>query len=463
MNKFHINTKGVVGRCRAEAGDCPFGGEDNHFGSIAEARVGYEKRMKDEEFATVSRDGLVSASRTDAEYFNGVKRTVGGTEEHDGEDALIEDYDAVVGVSSGGSSSDFVFKPFGLQELNKLVKDSENILLMRDAVERGSDRTLQNLAKNPNVPSDLLVEAYGKTSSDKVREALSRNENFPVSAMSGADYAKLLAVTRHHVRRDSLLKSEDVNDEHLDAIIDPKYQASDNFPMVQVLLRNPNNKISVDKLVQVAERNRSAFEVGAAQISGRYPADRIKDLGDEMIYWGNVSNPNMDSKYLKGYAEWAVRKDKEAADNPDFVGARGSYIASMVAGREDASPEVLKYLADNDLALEQVYNHKNATEKVKVAAAAKSETVARMKKLDDLAGGDRKDITKMIQVDSVVEHPYGNRGYAVTKVKFDVDKVKHIGLTREDIMLLMESRGYNAGASYDEKTGEFKGAVDSSG
>lgn len=37
MVKWHVNSKGVPGICRAEKGKCPFGGEENHFDTEAEA------------------------------------------------------------------------------------------------------------------------------------------------------------------------------------------------------------------------------------------------------------------------------------------------------------------------------------------------------------------------------------------------------------------------------------------
>jgi len=37
MAKFHINSKGEPGACRATSGSCPFGGEENHYGSEADA------------------------------------------------------------------------------------------------------------------------------------------------------------------------------------------------------------------------------------------------------------------------------------------------------------------------------------------------------------------------------------------------------------------------------------------
>jgi len=59
MSKFHINTKdGTVGLCKATKGQCPFGGESEHYPSIVEAAKGYELMMNSETINTVSKNEM---------------------------------------------------------------------------------------------------------------------------------------------------------------------------------------------------------------------------------------------------------------------------------------------------------------------------------------------------------------------------------------------------------------------
>jgi hypothetical protein len=44
--KFHINTKGEPGRCHAQHGGCPFGGEDEHYATKEGASAAYERSMQ---------------------------------------------------------------------------------------------------------------------------------------------------------------------------------------------------------------------------------------------------------------------------------------------------------------------------------------------------------------------------------------------------------------------------------
>lgn len=48
MAKFHINSSGEAGNCRAEKGGCPFGGDDQHYATAAEASKAYESKMADQ-------------------------------------------------------------------------------------------------------------------------------------------------------------------------------------------------------------------------------------------------------------------------------------------------------------------------------------------------------------------------------------------------------------------------------
>lgn len=45
--KFHINGKGEPGRCSAQHGGCPFGGENEHYVTKEGASVAYERSMAD--------------------------------------------------------------------------------------------------------------------------------------------------------------------------------------------------------------------------------------------------------------------------------------------------------------------------------------------------------------------------------------------------------------------------------
>ena len=63
--KFHINKEtGMAGRCTAAAGNCPFGGEDEHYRSPIDARAAYEAKMAVEDDHMRGLEKEVTASGT---------------------------------------------------------------------------------------------------------------------------------------------------------------------------------------------------------------------------------------------------------------------------------------------------------------------------------------------------------------------------------------------------------------
>lgn len=60
MAKYHINGEGNPGLCSAAVGNCPFGGEANHYSSQANARKAFELSMASKELTKTTRKRLSS-------------------------------------------------------------------------------------------------------------------------------------------------------------------------------------------------------------------------------------------------------------------------------------------------------------------------------------------------------------------------------------------------------------------
>lgn len=68
MAKFHINPgTGNPGSCSAQAGNCPFGNDDEHYTSEEAARAAYEKQMDSESFSVVRDRDKVRAMKAIAQ------------------------------------------------------------------------------------------------------------------------------------------------------------------------------------------------------------------------------------------------------------------------------------------------------------------------------------------------------------------------------------------------------------
>jgi len=59
--KFHINDEGRVMPCNAQSGNCPFGGDDQHFDNFEEAQLAADKKN---ELLTKGDDDDYSSSET---------------------------------------------------------------------------------------------------------------------------------------------------------------------------------------------------------------------------------------------------------------------------------------------------------------------------------------------------------------------------------------------------------------
>lgn len=52
MSKYHVNENGEAGKCRAQSGNCPFGGASEHFDTVQDAQAAAEKKLEKEFGAT---------------------------------------------------------------------------------------------------------------------------------------------------------------------------------------------------------------------------------------------------------------------------------------------------------------------------------------------------------------------------------------------------------------------------
>jgi hypothetical protein len=396
MLKYHITKKGEPGVCYAKH-SCPLGSADEHFNSSREAATAYETKMTAE---------LIPQGKT--------KETL------------------------------------GKRELNQLARITSDNDLIKKALEEGSSQTYKALAKNPNVGMHHLVYAYNSTDDLAVHEELTKHPRFPVGKMTPDQwYRRLNDNVQYGSRYDYLRKDTHIGDEHIK--VWQENNGSGNvaaYSQLREIVRNPDNKLSQEKIVELAEANYTLM--GAAMDSNRYPADRIKDLPDNLVYWGNVyKNSNPD--YLDGYADWAIKNEG---------GYKSMDILQKVAGNENTSSATLEKIARSGYADREVYGNPNTSAKVKASLEARNPEVASMAKVDRLieAHGDLKN---KLTVKNDVNSPFGgNRGIRDTVIQLDPKKVKELGLTKTDIGVVFNSRVYNAGFSYDEESGIIKGSSD---
>ncbi len=231
MAKFHINSKGEPGKCRAFSDNCPFGGEEAHFKSEAQA------------YEAIAKENNGSFSKPERTT---VKR---------------RDWEEVAATST--DEKQLMAVALSLGELG------------------ASRKAAAALAKNPAATGEVLKEARSKASlalNDFVD--LELHPNYPLDAMTGEGaYKKVRSISPEELKE--LAKNDGVGDTLLRSISYVDGNDDGSRPLVEAALRNPHNKLSAVAISSaVSYGNRDAADAAAA--SGRWPNERDISGNDPM-------------------------------------------------------------------------------------------------------------------------------------------------------------------------------------
>lgn len=406
MAKFHINGKGEVLPCVASVRDCDFGDQEDHYTTKIEARKAYESQMA---------QNVIPDSENKANT--------------------------------------------PLRELNALAKITNDPEVIEEAIERGSDRTLRNLARNDNFyDAERLVRAYDNATTDETKAALVKNINFPVSKMSGEEYlAKASsAKTIRQISRE-MSRSNEVNDTHAKTL-----EGGKAFMLELAILRNKDNQLTTDGVANLAHN--SMFHLEAAIESGRYPANNIKELPREFINHGFVSKVK-DPKYIKGFTDWAV-VNTENKDSDITVSSTFNAIANNPNTGARELDTVSRFQSDDisgRSALLAIYHHPNTDAETRDYVFSKNvpeiNRTAKLEKLDKVIPGGVYN--EVFVSEKTNKTSFGN--IKQTVIQLDKDKVNRLRLDDQEVVTLMGRNNWNGGARYDSETGVFVGEVDTTG
>lgn len=401
MSKYHVNPKtGNAGPCSAEIGNCPFGGEENHYTSREGAQVAYE---------------MAQASNT---------------------------------------------LPDGLREMNskaKYVKDPKEI---DGLIASGSERTLGILSQNTNLTLEQQNAILDRATSAHVRASifLSKKDD-DYSKMRPEDAEDAFARRAkgrtygyyYEKKLFGFLYSKDLDDDIYD-----KLRNSDKIQDVAKSglfgLLDGDNKISNDKVRE--ELSKSAhwrlhpFNGNKALENGKLTKQDLLDAPDDFIngsFSATGPSPILSEKSIDTLAEVAVERGDER-------------LATMVARDARTSSKALSLLSDS--APEAVYLNPKTDAKTRqdIVDLHSNRPYIRMGELKKKMG--EEDFGKIVKSSSS-KSLNGSGTYSEKTIYYDLDLIKKHNLTRDDILYLSNSDSYNAGGSYDEATGTMKLRLDS--
>lgn len=377
-NQFHVNPAGEPGPCSAEV-SCPFGSNDEHFNTRDEARVFYEKK----------------------------------------------------------NASTVLPKTMSKSELNKAVKDSTDPELLLHGAVNGTDRTRGNLVKNPNATSESLVAIRESTEDEYLKLNAQLHSNFPVEKLDdeALDHVKKLLNTRfsyggnqkeyNEARQTTsrivtaIYQSNSLTDDEFDRVT----ERLENKDYQKYAVTNPDNKLSVNKIVSIAEsdpedKNDYLLE-SVIKNNPKYPvADRIEHLSPRTVQ--NLAGSLKDPQALRNIVKY-----------PPYKSTRQQTIYRLAINRH-APSDVLEAVAKEDPSADTglaLYKHPNATPELKKSLTGRSEKLRVFGKFDELR---EKNPELMKELESVkkIEDPSDH-----TKVRhqFDPELLKRTQLTDDEV------------------------------
>lgn len=396
-NQFHVNPAGEPGPCSAEV-SCPFGSNEEHFNTKEEARDFYEKKNA----ATV------------------------------------------------------LPKTMSKSELNKAVKDSSDPELLLHGAVNGTDRTRNNLLKNPNVTPEALLAIRENTDEDYLKLNAQTHHKFPVDEIDdevldhvkkwiatgpgnhGSDLRSRMLLRAQGIRiADAIYKSNNLTDEKFDRVTE---RLGDNS-YAKSAASNPDNKLSVNKIIAIAESETESINdyllESVIKNNPKYPvADRIEHLSPSTVQ--NLAGNLKDKDALRNIVKYPAYKSTRQqtiyrlAINPHAP----SDVLEAVA-KEDPS-------ADTGLAL---YKHPNATPELKKSLTGRSDKLRAFGKFDELR---EKNPELMKEFESVkkIEDPSN-----LTKERhpFDPEVLKRTGLTDDEVETYAKDK-FGSNGSFNPET-----------
>ena len=311
--KFHINqADGTVGACRAEKGNCPFGGEDQHYTSIVAAATAYEDSMADQLFAAptkakkIAKDELFDLAFPDyyivEDHLTGEEAAEAKALGKPGEDVykLMRSEVGPALIHSDANNVMYYWKqnydqPGGRERWNQAVKrvePGETYELVKDYIENGNVKLYGSIPSAEEVHTSLIDNAkkaisatrnYGMAEDEMTRHYQDKRERAYIKALNllsgeGEDRVRQKLLSDLPVNR----PHQGVSDEGLDhkiGILERRIATLKNRQTKQIRSRELGElqrEVSIRK-IQAASHD-DAWKV-AAEVNGVSQRDAIGILG----------------------------------------------------------------------------------------------------------------------------------------------------------------------------------------
>ena len=388
--QYHVNDKGEPGICRTVKGKCPFGAK-NHYPTANAAREAYEK----------SQPTLLSSRP--------------------------------------------VLSPGELFNESKTTSDPR---IWNEIIQKGSSRTLANLARNPKIDSDYLIKIHDRAVEKEEYGVLIHcvsNSKYPIGKLTEEDFSHLSEQWSAGGIFTRIARSDDLGDEQISSLVKRAKQ------YVPFALRNPNNKVSKEKFNEIAHSDN--FLKNSARNDPRYenvenfPEMPLSELKKE-LYW--TKNPKIVEKIFE------LVKDSEDK-------SRKLQIYETLVMKAESSPEILKHISKDPDSSDYVlgyasFNQKTDKESLDSIAARNPylNSQVKVRRMND----SNPEFIKNLYSTNPGNYSIGNS--QKRQVYFDPDKVKDAGWGKDEIDAVVRRVGGNFlfQSDYNPTTGIYSGYID---
>lgn len=272
MARFHINSKGEPGKCKAFTGNCPYGDEDVHYHT---ADAAYEAIEANQGGAFGPKQMASTLPDADAYMAQG-----GSSDDWSSARGMIDDinYDRVQDhhnlLTQLHRSNEVRLRGRDKELLARRSQDPAELMALAESItgRRSGRRIARALAKNSYATAEILVEARSRSAmawSEFVD--LEMHPDYPMGNFTNEGAYRFAEALDPYGERVAA-QSNEAGDRSLDQLL-MKIKDPERYDQLAVsALENPNNKLTYREIRRLA-KEKPTFAAAAAR-SGRFPDER---------------------------------------------------------------------------------------------------------------------------------------------------------------------------------------------
>jgi hypothetical protein len=148
MSKYHVNKNGVPAPCKAQKGNCPFGGEDKHFSTREKAQE-YADQKAAKEY------GIITLEEFEGSSYNSEDMVFFVPEDKTPEQSVV--FDKIEGLKGSFNDDQIVYGIYNEMNPDETALFTSDFLYVVDGEKYFEDKT------DPSEIFEGMIDLYGST------------------------------------------------------------------------------------------------------------------------------------------------------------------------------------------------------------------------------------------------------------------------------------------------------------